>query len=112
VNDPFQKPEEGKMTDREIARVLECFDLTEPALQRRILIRFVADRVWLLRALEASVYLQSHYAQLLNASDDGQRMVFADAQAWIDRLAQVGKLPYDHGVICDDTPATPDPRTS
>lgn len=38
-------------------------------------------------ALEESVKYQSHYADLLNMYDGGERMQFADAQAWLDRLA-------------------------
>ena len=34
-------------------------------------------------ALEASVRLQSHYAWLLNEHDDGGRMTFDDADAWM-----------------------------
>lgn len=34
-------------------------------------------------ALEASVKLQSHYADLLNMADGGQRLQFHDADAWM-----------------------------
>jgi len=44
-------------------------------------------------ALEESVKLQSHYAGLLNMHDGGERKQFADAQAWMDRLVDVGKIP-------------------
>lgn len=37
-------------------------------------------------ALVESVKLQSHYAQLLNGYDGGERMQFETAQAWLDRL--------------------------
>ena len=37
-------------------------------------------------ALDESVRLQSHYAALLNQYDGGGRMVFPDADAWIQRL--------------------------
>jgi hypothetical protein len=37
-------------------------------------------------ALEESVQLQSHYAQILNMHDGGQRLAFANAAAWIQRL--------------------------
>ena len=40
--------------------------------------------VW--QALEESVKLQSHYAELLNMQDGGQRLQFADAHAWLERL--------------------------
>jgi hypothetical protein len=44
-------------------------------------------------ALEESVNLQSHYATLLNMHDGGQRIGFENAQAWIDRLIDIGKIP-------------------
>ncbi|HEV2464254.1 MAG TPA: hypothetical protein VGT04_10635 [Acidobacteriaceae bacterium] len=44
-------------------------------------------------ALEESVKLQSHYAELLNMHDGGERKGFANAQAWMDRLIDIGKLP-------------------
>jgi hypothetical protein len=37
-------------------------------------------------ALEESVKLQSHYAELLNMHDGGHRLTFADADAWLTRL--------------------------
>src|SRR6266568_2680863 len=43
-------------------------------------------------ALEESVKLQSHYAELLNMHDGGERRGFQDAQAWMDRLIEIGKL--------------------
>lgn len=42
-----------------------------------------------LRALEESVKLQSHYAQLLNGYDGGKRTEFANAAEWLARLAEV-----------------------
>lgn len=48
------------------------------------------ERVKQLRsALERSVNLQSHYASLLNVYDGGKRMQFADADAWLARLASL-----------------------
>ena len=38
-------------------------------------------------ALEESVKLQSHYAQLLNTWDGGQRIVFETVDDWLARLA-------------------------
>jgi hypothetical protein len=40
-------------------------------------------------ALERSVKLQSHYAELLNMHDGGQRLQFASADAWLARLAKL-----------------------
>jgi len=45
------------------------------------------DEIW--HALEESVKLQSHYAELINMHDGGQRMQFKDAKAWLDRLRQL-----------------------
>lgn len=44
-------------------------------------------------ALEESVKLQTHYAELLNMHDGGERKGFDSAQAWLDRLFSVGRLP-------------------
>ena len=46
----------------------------------------------LLIALEESVKLQSHYANLLNIFDGGKRLTFKDAESWIDRLRKTGKI--------------------
>ena len=40
-------------------------------------------------ALEESVTLQSHYAELLNAYDGGERMQFKNADEWLKRLKKV-----------------------
>lgn len=37
-------------------------------------------------ALEESVKLQSHYAELLNMYDGGRRLQFADVDEWLARL--------------------------
>ncbi len=39
-----------------------------------------------LKALDDSVKLQSHYARLLNIYDDGRRLTFKDAAEWLERL--------------------------
>jgi hypothetical protein len=46
-------------------------------------------------ALEESVKLQSHYADLLNMHDGGERMIFKSAAEWIERLREIGKIPKD-----------------
>jgi len=51
--------------------------------------RLNAD-VW--KALEESVRLQRHYAQFLNALDDGDRRTFYSAEEWMERLREVGML--------------------
>lgn len=49
-------------------------------------VQLKADLAFVREALEESVKLQSHYAELLNMHDGGARLTFADAQAWMDRL--------------------------
>ncbi len=44
-------------------------------------------------ALAASVKLQSHYAELLNGWDGGERLAFSDADAWIERLRVCKGIP-------------------
>ena len=44
-------------------------------------------------ALQQSVELQSHYAELLNMHDGGHRLTFANAEAWLDRLAVLKDTP-------------------
>ena len=46
-----------------------------------------AENERLREALKESVGLQSHYAELLNMHDGGQRLPFANVEAWLDRLA-------------------------
>lgn len=55
----------------------------------------LATHAQLLHALEELVKLSSHYAQLLNQYDGGERFSFANAQAWLDRLDELGELPRD-----------------
>lgn len=40
-------------------------------------------------ALKESVKLQSHYAELLNIYDGGERMTFDSPEEWISRLREV-----------------------
>lgn len=47
----------------------------------------------LMIALKESVKLQSHYAELLNMYDTGERMTFNSVEKWISRLRKVGILP-------------------
>jgi len=51
---------------------------------------FSYDEVW--EALEKSVKLQSHYAELLNMYDASQRMRFKDANEWLHRLRKLDTL--------------------
>jgi hypothetical protein len=81
------------MNDAEVDQLLERFDQTEPALQRRIVAQVVSDRFALALALAELVKLQAHYAGLLNDFDGGRRVAFESAQAWLDRLAELGTIP-------------------
>ena len=47
------------------------------------------DEIW--HALEELVKLQSHYADLLNIYDNGLRMIFIDAEHWLERLRELEK---------------------
>jgi hypothetical protein len=38
------------------------------------------------RALEESIKLQSHYAELLNMHDGGHRKIFKNKEEWLNRL--------------------------
>lgn len=46
----------------------------------------------LLIALQESLTLQAHYAELLNMSDGGERLIFENIGTWINRLRNVGIL--------------------
>jgi hypothetical protein len=58
------------MTDQEIAQLLERFDQTEPALQRRIVARFVRDRQLLLDACEAVILALDMHTKSPNPKAD------------------------------------------
>lgn len=59
------------------------------------------DENELYEALQKSVHLQSHYANLLNMYDGGKRMVFPSARAWIERLRdqkqKIRRLGFERG---------------
>ena len=44
------------------------------------------------KALDESVKLQAHYANLINMHDGGQRRVFKTSDEWIARLEETGTL--------------------
>jgi hypothetical protein len=46
---------------------------------------------FLLTALDESVKLQSHYAELLNAYDGGTRLTFKRTSDWLERLRKLRK---------------------
>jgi len=45
--------------------------------------------------LSESLKLQSHYAELLNMYDGGERRGFKNCQEWIDRLKEIGDMPEE-----------------
>jgi hypothetical protein len=51
----------NELTDEQIDELLERFDQTDPALQRRIIARLVADRTVLLDACEAVLAANAEY---------------------------------------------------
>lgn len=52
------------------------------------------DEIALLRkALDKSIWFQSHYAGLLNAYDGGKRMIFENGDAWVARLHELEPVP-------------------
>ena len=52
----------------------------------------VREAAQLRKCLEESVGLQSHYAELLNMHDGGERMIFKSADEWIKRLRTLGDI--------------------
>ena len=73
--------------------VLERFDRANPAIRRQIMAQCFSERAWLAEALKELVKLQSHHANLLNDYDGGKRTCFRSAQEWLDRLAELKKIP-------------------
>jgi hypothetical protein len=72
------------------------FDPDTAAESTEKVLGIVADNVDKMRhALKESVFLQSHYAGLLNQYDGGQRLQFADADAWMDRIDEVKAFTAD-----------------
>lgn len=56
------------------------------------------DREMALRnALVQSLILQSHYAKLLNMHDDGGRIAFGSAAAWMERLRELKGAKHENG---------------
>ncbi len=43
-------------------------------------------------ALDESIILQAHYAQLLNMHDGGQRSIFPTVKEWMERLKETGTI--------------------
>lgn len=81
------------MTKEELAFVLERFDQSTQEIQRGITAELLESRAILAVALRRLIELQSHYAKLLNGYDGGDRLQFASAQEWVDRLHEFGKIP-------------------
>ena len=55
-------------------------------------------------ALEESVKLQSHYAELLNMWDQGRRLRFKDAAEWMKRLQMLKEYVDGKKGKCVDKP--------
>lgn len=60
-------------------------------MQRQVL-SVSLNEAQLLLALEESVKLQVHYAELLNQYDGGERLIFANAEAFMERLRELDRL--------------------
>ena len=43
-------------------------------------------------ALEESIKLMNHYAELLNTYDQGERIIFENGDAFLERLKETGLL--------------------
>lgn len=55
------------------------------------------ERKWHMEiALNESLKLQSHYAELLNMYDGGLRKGFKSIDEWIDRLKMTGTIPKEN----------------
>lgn len=67
--------------------------LAEMVQQEATIAALFARMAKLEGALEQSVELQSHYAELLNMYDGGQRLTFANVEAWLDRLDALKDAP-------------------
>ncbi len=66
------------------------FDRDEVRLMLwRLYSRLKAENAIVQIGLDESVKLQSHYAELLNMHDGGQRICFKSANDWLERLEQL-----------------------
>lgn len=79
------------LTAAQIDMLLELFDRSSPAMQRRIVAKLVFDRERMSNALDEAMKLQTHYAELLNDYDGGKRVGFQSGEAWMERLEECGK---------------------
>lgn len=72
--------------------IAEVKRLQDEAHYQRERAKYHSDRAdKLMAALETSVQFQSHYGQLLNVHDGGERMAFASADDWLARLDTLEK---------------------
>ncbi len=60
------------------------------------------DEITLKVALEESLRLQNHYAQLLNMHDGGKRITFENVEKWLERLRKTGTLPLILNAVVDE----------
>ena len=99
----FAAPQSDHLTDTspegvaEIKRVFEhCGEDTCRGFVEALIDALERERARVAKleaGLQQSVELQSHYAELLNMHDGGQRLAFANAEAWLDRLAVLKDTP-------------------
>jgi hypothetical protein len=83
-----------RLTDEQLREVARSF--TEQSIEAAAVNEALALRARVAKleaALQQSVELQSHYAELLNMHDGGQRLTFANVEAWLDRLAALKDAP-------------------
>lgn len=60
---------------------------------------FNATSDQIIHALRESVKLQSHYADLLNMHDGGERIVFKDVEEWLERLEMLSMKRGDKVIL-------------
>jgi hypothetical protein len=81
------------MNTDEIIELLVMAQENIPSKDDRNLCMRYEDAIYeikrLAHALEESVKLQSHYAQLLNSYDGGERIGFDNGEAWLKRLDEI-----------------------
>ena len=85
---PFCRSALDLFDDRETVHVM----IRRFVINRLAKVDVAPELTPLMVALEELVKLQSHYAGLLNQFDGGQRHQFTNADEWLARLKEIGKL--------------------
>lgn len=91
--------------DMEVAARVELDRILKPEIMEKIRAKQASKSVGsalpvtdeVREALEESVRLQNHYAELLNQYDGGERMQFKNGDAWIERLKTTPYRMSPHG---------------